>query len=86
MQEAIGWGSSVILLMTILRQIHKQWQAASAEGVSVWLYAGQLAASAGFTVYSVLIQNWVFVCTNAVMAASAIAGWWMVMHFRRKKR
>jgi MtN3 and saliva related transmembrane protein len=84
MAEVIGWGSSLILLLTIARQIHKQWRDKTSAGVSVWLFVGQLVASGGFLVYSVLVGNRVFIVTNALMAASAIAGWVMVVCFRRK--
>lgn len=84
MAEVIGWGSSLILLLTIARQIHKQWRDKTSAGVSVWLFVGQLVASSGFVVYSILVGNKVFIVTNTLMAASAIAGWAMVVSFRRK--
>src|SRR5688572_31343520 len=74
MTEFIGWASSAILLATIGKQIHKQWHDDSSAGVSKWLFIGQFTASAGFTVYSFMVRNWVFVVTNALMAASAITG------------
>jgi uncharacterized protein with PQ loop repeat len=83
MQEAIGWLSSLILIATIGKQVHKQWKSRTADGVSSWLFVGQCAASLGFTIYSALLRNWVFVVTNAVMLASAIAG---LLIFRRNKR
>ncbi|HXG68756.1 MAG TPA: hypothetical protein VNO70_26905, partial [Blastocatellia bacterium] len=61
MTEAIGWTSSIILLLTVGRQVYKQWQERSSEGVSKWLFIGQITASAGFLVYSWLLDNWVFV-------------------------
>jgi uncharacterized protein with PQ loop repeat len=83
MTDAIGWASSIILLATIVAQIHKQWRARSSEGVSKWLFAGQTAASLGFTVYSWLVDNWVFVVTNGSLLVAAIAGSAMTLHFRR---
>jgi len=50
--DAIGWASSVVLVLTIGKQVWKQWQAGSSEGVSRWLFLGQIAASVGFTAYS----------------------------------
>jgi MtN3 and saliva related transmembrane protein len=82
--ELIGWASSVILVLTIAKQIHKQWQAGTSEGVSKWLFIGQLAASAGFTAYSFLIHSWVFVVTNSLMVANALAGWWITMRQKRR--
>ncbi|HMI83459.1 MAG TPA: SemiSWEET family transporter [Polyangiaceae bacterium] len=83
MVDAIGWASSVILLATISKQIHKQWRARSSEGVSKWLFVGQTAASLGFTVYSWLVHNWVFVVTNALLLLAGITGFVITLHFRR---
>ena len=74
MSEIIGWTSSLVLVLTLTRQVYKQWKDGSSEGVSVWLFAGQMAASTGFTIYSVLVHNWVFVVTNALMVINGIVG------------
>lgn len=84
MTTSIGWASSVLLVITIAKQIHKQWQDGTSEGVSKWLFLGQITASIGFTLYSYLIKNWVFVITNAVMALSAAIGLALVYYHRRK--
>ena len=84
--EAVGWVSSLILVLTIGKQVYKQWQEGSSEGVSKWLFVGQMAASTGFTVYSWLVGNWVFVVTNAVMLVNALLGFGIVMHHRRRAR
>ena len=81
--DAIGWASSLILVITIGKQIFKQWRAGSSEGVSIWLFIGQLAASAGFTIYSWLVHNWVFVVTNSLMLLNAMIGY--AITFRQKK-
>jgi MtN3 and saliva related transmembrane protein len=83
MTEMIGWVSSLILLLTIGKQIHKQWREKSSAGVSKWLFIGQVAASLGFTVYSWLLKNWVFVVTNLLMLLSAFIGLGIVLHQRR---
>lgn len=81
--SVIGWASSVLLVLTIVKQIYTQWRSGTSEGVSIWLFVGQLAASVGFTIYSYLIQNWMFVITNGVMAASAAIGLSIVRYHRR---
>lgn len=86
MQEAIGWISSLILVLTIGKQVYKQWKENSSENVSKWLFIGQLAASLGFTIYSWLVGNWVFVVTNAVMLLNGLAGLLIVLHHRRRER
>ena len=86
MQEAIGWVSSFILVLTIGKQVYKQWKEGSSENVSKWLFIGQLAASLGFTIYSWLVQNWVFVVTNAIMLVNGLAGLMIVLHHRRREQ
>ncbi len=84
MTELIGWLSSGILLLTIGRQVHTQWRTRSTAGLSRWLFIGQLTASAGFTVYSLLLHNWVFVVTNVAMLITAICG--QVIYLRNRHR
>jgi len=86
MTEVIGWLSSFILVLTIGKQVHKQWKSGTSEGVSKWLFVGQLTASTGFTVYSILVRNWVFVVTNALLLLSAIVGGVIVLKHRRAER
>jgi uncharacterized protein with PQ loop repeat len=84
--EAVGWVSSFILVLTIAKQVYKQWREGSSEGVSKWLFVGQISASLGFTVYSWLVSNWVFVVTNAVMLVNGLLGLLIVLHHRRRER
>lgn len=84
--EVVGWVSSGILVLTIAKQVYKQWQEGSSEGVSKWLFVGQMAASLGFTVYSWLVSNWVFVVTNALMLCNGLLGLLIVLHHRRRGR
>jgi MtN3 and saliva related transmembrane protein len=86
MTEAIGWFSSLVLILTISKQIHKQWREGSSEGVSKWLFIGQVTASAGFAVYSWILGNWVFVVTNLLMLLSAFIGLGIVFLHRRRER
>jgi uncharacterized protein with PQ loop repeat len=83
MRELLGWLSSLVLLITILAQIHKQWRERTGSGVSSFLFIGQTAASLGFTVYSALVGNWVFTVTNGLMLLSAITGWYITARFKR---
>ncbi|WP_438024567.1 hypothetical protein [Sorangium sp. So ce233] len=84
MAEAIGWISSIILVLTVGKQVYKQWKSKTSEGVSKWLFLGQLAASVGFVVYSWMVDNWVFVATNLLMVANALAGAVIVYIQRRR--
>ena len=83
--DAIGWLSSAILVLTIGQQVLKQWREHNSEGVSRWLFIGQLSASVGFTIYSWLVQNWVFVVTNALMFCNALAGYFIVLSHRKRR-
>jgi MtN3 and saliva related transmembrane protein len=84
--ELIGWCSSFILVLTIGKQVYKQWQEGTSEGVSKWLFIGQMSASLGFTIYSWLVNNWVFVVTNSVMLLSGVIGLGIVLHHRKREQ
>ena len=84
MTEILGWTSSFILLATLVKQVHKQWRDGTSEGISSWLFIGQLGASVGFTIYSYLVENWVFVVTNGLLTINNIIGIGLYFHFRRK--
>lgn len=81
--EVLGWISSGLLVLTIAKQIFKQWQEKTSEGVSKWLFIGQATASAGFIVYSWMVRNWVFVVTNTLMLLNAFIGIGIVLYYRR---
>lgn len=85
LMEAVGWLSSIILVMTIGKQVHRQWSSGTSEGVSKWLFLGQLAASVGFLVYSVHVGNWVFVVTNGVLLIAAMMGLGILLLHRRRE-
>lgn len=82
--ELVGWLSSAVLLATLARQVQKQWREGSSEGVSRWLFIGQTTASVGFTTYSWLVGNWVFVVTNGLILANSVVGLLVVLRHRRR--
>jgi len=82
--ELLGWLSSFVLVLTIGKQVLRQWRSGHSEGVSIWLFVGQMVASAGFTAYSALVDNWVFVVTNAMMLVFAVLGFAIVKTHRRR--
>jgi len=84
--NCIGWGASLILFLTVCRQIWTQWRERSAEGVSAWLLAGQVAASIGFVIYSVLVDNTIFIVTNSVLLMTAIVGQCIYLRNKRLDR
>ena len=86
MVDVIGWVSSAILVATISQQVYKQWHEGTSKGVSKWLFVGQLAASIGFTIYSLMIHSWVFVITNGLMIANGLLGYAIVLRHRRRGR
>jgi MtN3 and saliva related transmembrane protein len=82
--ELIGWMSSAILLATITRQVFTQWKTRSTAGVSHWLFIGQVAASTGFTVYSLLLHNWVYLISNIALLITAVIGQIIYQHNKRR--
>jgi MtN3 and saliva related transmembrane protein len=61
------------------------WRARSTQGLSRWLFIGQLAASTGFVFYSWLPGSWVFVVTNVLMLATAGIGQWIYLRNKRRE-
>ena len=86
MVDVIGWISALILLATLSRQVFTQWNDRTSRGVSRWLFVGQLSASLGFVVYSLLLHNIVFVVTNALIAAVALTGQYVDRRNRRLQK
>jgi MtN3 and saliva related transmembrane protein len=84
--DLLGWASSAVLVAMIAKQVHRQWSAGTSEGVSKWLFLGQLVASVGFTIYSVMVGNAVFIVTNALMVVGALSGLTILMRHRRRER
>ena len=82
MIEIVGWASSLILLATLVKQVYKQWKDRTSEGISKWLFIGQLAASVGFTVYSIVTGSWVFAFTNAALTINNIIGIWLYFRYK----
>jgi len=82
--EIIGWTSSIILLLTLIKQVHKQWKDGTSEGISKWLFIGQLLASIGFTIYSFSVGNWVFTITNGLLTVNNIIGIGLYFYFLRR--
>ncbi len=81
--ELIGWLASAILLATLIRQIATQVRDRNAQGVSRWLFIGQIAASTGFVTYSALVGDWVFIVTNVCILATAVFGQIVTWRHRR---
>lgn len=75
--EVVGWFAALTLLATMGRQVWTQWHSGLVAGVSSWLFVGQVAASLGFTVYSALLGNAVFVFTNTLLLLNALLGLWI---------
>ena len=80
----VGYASSVVLLVTITTQLVKQWRSGTSKGVSPYLFVGQLVASCGFVAYSVLVDNTVFIITNACLAVAALLGIGIVTYHRHR--
>jgi uncharacterized protein with PQ loop repeat len=85
MIEIIGWASSLILLATLVKQVYKQWSEGTGEGISQWLFLGQLAASIGFTIYSYLVGSWVFMVTNFLLTLNNIIGIFLSFYFKKRQ-
>lgn len=72
--DYIGWASAVVLVVATLKELQQQWHSRSHAGVWPWLFVLQLIAAVGFTVYSAMIESWVFFAANAsLIVANGVA-------------
>lgn len=85
MVDLVGWLASAILLATLVRQIVKQARGGE-QGVSTWLFIGQATASLLFVVYSLLVDNPVFIVTNSCLLVTALVGQWLTRRARRRQQ
>ncbi len=83
MAEIIGWIGSVILVLSISKQVYKQWSEGTSEGVSIWLFIGRIASAVLLTIYSVLNWNAVFIFINVLLTIVGILG--LIIMYRQKK-
>lgn len=86
MTDIIGWASSIILLLTLIKQVHKQWKDGETEGISSLFFIGQLSSSIGFTIYSYLVKNWVFTITNGILVINNMLGICLYFYFLKKNK
>ena len=75
--------SSIILMVTIAKQIHKQWKSNSVKAVSRYLFWGQVGAELGFVIYSYLLRNWVFFAVNSALLIENGVGLVITLSIRR---
>ena len=73
--DLVGWLASAVLIATLIRQIYKQWRSDQIQGVSRWLFIGQITASLLFILYSALVGDAVFIVSNALILATGITGY-----------
>jgi uncharacterized protein with PQ loop repeat len=81
--DLLGWGSSIVLLATLIRQVYTQWRTGATAGLSKWLFLGQCTASIGYIAYSFLLHNWVYVCSNLAILMTALVGESLYLRNRR---
>jgi len=84
--DLLGWASSFILLLTLIRQVRTQWRSGAVAGVSKWLFVGQITASMGYILYSWLLHNWIYVSSNIAILVTAVIGEGIYLRNRRAAR
>jgi len=84
-KEVIGWAASVLVLVTTVGQIHKQWKSGTSKGVTPWLFIGNFAAATLFEVYAFLIHNLIYIVTNLLMLVASAIGLLILLWHRRKE-
>ncbi len=81
----LGWSATCVLLVTLLAQILREIRSGKVDEISPLLFVGQCAASILFLVYSALVDNLVFIVSNAMILAVALLGVWVRHHLKAKR-
>lgn len=81
--EVIGWVSSFILILTLSVQIKKQYREKTSQGVSRYLFLGQVCSEVGFVIYSLMIENWIFMATNIILLIENFIGLYLTLKFKK---
>jgi uncharacterized protein with PQ loop repeat len=84
MEQWIGWAAVAALFVTMTGQAWKQWRDRVRHGIGKFFFAGQVAASALFLAYSILMGDCVFIVGNAMVLAAAVAGGAILAYNRRR--
>lgn len=84
--DVLGWVASLVLIATIVNQVRKQIRDRTAEGVSIYLFAGQIFSSLGLAVYSYNLGNWVFTVLNFVLLLTNITGFYFTKKFKDEEK
>ena len=84
MEQWIGWAAVGAVFLTMTGQAWKQWRDRVKHGIGKFFFAGQVAASALFLAYSVLMGDRIFIVGNAMVLAAAIAGGAILAYNRRR--
>jgi uncharacterized protein with PQ loop repeat len=84
MEQWIGWAAVAALFVTMTGQAWKQWRDRVRHGIGKFFFAGQVAASALFLAYSILMGDRVFIVGNAMVLAAAVAGGAILAYNRRR--
>ena len=84
MANSIGVLAMAILVATLVGQNVKHWHERSTRGTARWFLLGQVSASLLFLTYSVMVGSVLFAVTNALILASALAGY-VVLRMNRRR-
>ena len=85
--KLIGWAAGSLILLAVLLQLKRQWDAGTAKGVSPWLHIGTALGNAGFCAHGVLTGDPVIALTSSALVLTSLTGvglW--ALHHRRERR
>lgn len=88
-KDLIGWGSSLLLIITFGSQTYSQWKSGKEQkgkyGVELVFFSAAIGGSVGNLIYSYLVRNWVFTVLNAVLVVNNSLGLAITVHKRKGK-
>ena len=84
----IGWAAASLILIAVLLQLKRQWDAGTAKGVSPWLHIGTALGNAGFSAHGALTGDPVIALTSGALVLTSLTGvgLWAVHHRRERNK
>ena len=80
--DILGYSAGAITSLTFLPQVLKTWKLKSAKDVSLLMFVIAAINEVMWTVYGILLNNWVIILTNIIVLVMALTMIYLKLRFK----
>ena len=80
--DILGYSAGAITSLTFLPQVIKTWKLKSAKDVSLLMFVIAAINEVMWTVYGILLNNWVIILTNIIVLVMALTMIYLKLRFK----